>query len=91
MYVKQGADFSQYRSIGLLECYVQFAKDWARDYNENEMDLAAQVTPSDEKRIKDDLSVQFNKVFVTELARNGGLPDRHHAGPRRTDRCGPRC
>jgi hypothetical protein len=71
VYVKQGADFSQYRKIGLLECYVQFAKDWARDYNENEMDLAAQVTPSDEKRITDDLSVQFNKVFVTQLARNG--------------------
>jgi hypothetical protein len=71
VYVKQGADFSQYRSVGFLECYVQFAKDWARDYNQNEQDLAAQVTPEDEKRIKQVLSVQFNKVFVAELARNG--------------------
>lgn len=71
VYVKQGADFSKYKSIGFLECYVQFAKDWARDYNENELDLAAQVTPEDEKRIKNDLSLQFNKVFVAELSRNG--------------------
>ncbi len=71
VYVKQGADFSQYKSVGLLECYVQFAKDWARNYNENEPDLAAQVTPYDEKRIKDDLSLQFNKVFVAELGKSG--------------------
>lgn len=71
VYVKQGADFAQYKSVGFLECYVQFAKNWARDYNEDEPDLAAQVTPYDEKRIKDDLSVQFNKVFVAELGKNG--------------------
>jgi len=71
VYVKQGADFSQYKSVGLLECYVEFAKNWARDYNQNEPDLSAQVTPEDETRIKNDLSVQFNKVFVTELGKNG--------------------
>ena len=71
VYVKQGADFSSYRSVGLLECDVQFAKNWARDYNENELDLAAQVTPDDEKRITNDLSVQFNKVFVAELSKSG--------------------
>jgi hypothetical protein len=71
VYVKQGADFSRYKSVGLLECYVQFEKNWARDYNENEMDLAAQVTPEDEKRIKSDLSDQFNKVFVAELSKKG--------------------
>jgi len=71
VYVKQGADFSQYRSIGLLECYVTFAKNWARDYNENEPDLSEQVTPEDAKRIQTDLSVEFNKVFVEELGKNG--------------------
>ena len=71
VYVKQGADFSQYKSVGLLECYVEFAKNWARDYNQNEPDLSAQVTPEDETRIKNDLSVQFNKVFVAELGKNG--------------------
>lgn len=71
VYVKQGADFSTYKSVGLLECYVEFAKNWARDYNSSEPDLAAQVTPADETRIKNELSAEFNKVFVTELGRNG--------------------
>ncbi len=81
VYVKQGADFSQYKSVGLLECYVQFAKNWARDYNENEMDLAAQVTPEDEKRITDDLSLQFNKVFVAELGKNDDFKIVTEQGP----------
>jgi hypothetical protein len=71
VYVKQGADFSQYKSVGLLQCYVAFAKDWAKDYNQNEPDLAAQVTPEDETRIKNGLSDDFNKVFVKELGANG--------------------
>ncbi len=81
VYVKQGADFSQYKSVGLLECYVQFAKDWARDYNENEPDLTEQVTPDDETRIKNDLSVQFNKVFVAELEKNGDFQIVTKQGP----------
>jgi hypothetical protein len=70
VYVKQGAEFEQYKSIGFLECYVQFAKDWAREYNENEPDLSTQVTPEDETRIKNGLSVEFNRVFVAELGKN---------------------
>jgi hypothetical protein len=73
VYVKQGADFSQYRSVGLLECYVEFAKNWARDYNQNEPDLAAQVTTDDQTRIKNELSAEFNKVFVAELGKDGDL------------------
>jgi hypothetical protein len=71
VYLKQGADFSQYKSVGLLQCYVAFAKDWAKDYNQNEADLSEQVTPDDEARIKNGLSDAFNKVFVAELGRNG--------------------
>jgi hypothetical protein len=71
VYVKQGADASKYKSVGLLECYVEFAKDWARDYNQDAPGLAAQVTPEDQTRIKNALSVEFNKVFVTELGKNG--------------------
>ena len=71
VYVRQGADASQYKSVGLLECYVEFAKDWARDYNQDARGLAAQVTPEDETRIKNALSAEFNKVFVAELGKNG--------------------
>ena len=71
VYVRDGADLGQYRSIGLLECYVQFAKDWARNYNANEPDLTEQITPDVEKRIQSFLSAEFNKVFVAELSQNG--------------------
>jgi hypothetical protein len=82
VYVKPGADFSKYKSIGLLECYVQFAKDWARSYNQqNEMNLEAQVTPEDETRIKNELSLEFNKVFVTELGKNGDFQIVTSQGP----------
>ena len=32
VYIKDGVDLGQYKSVGLLECYVQFAKDWARTF-----------------------------------------------------------
>ena len=70
VYVRDGADLGEYRSIGLLECFVQFAKDWARNYNENEPDLTEQITPDVEKRIQSFLSAEFNKVFVAELSKN---------------------
>ncbi len=82
VYVKPGADFSKYKSIGLLECYVQFAKDWARNYNQqNEMNLGAQVTPEDETRIKNELSLEFNKVFVDVLGQNGDFQIATSQGP----------
>ena len=71
VYVKDGADLGQYKSIGFLECYVQFAKDWASNYNANEPDLTEQITPDVEKRIQSFLSSEFNKVFVEELSKNG--------------------
>jgi len=82
VYVKQGADFSKYKSVGLLQCYVQFAKDWARNYNEqNQMNLGAQVTPEDETRMKNELSVEFNKVFVDVLGQNGDFQIATAQGP----------
>jgi hypothetical protein len=82
VYVKPGAEFSTYKSIGLLQCYVQFAKDWARDYNQqNEMNLGAQVTPADETRMKNELSLEFNKVFVEVLGQNGDFQIATSQGP----------
>ncbi len=81
VYVKDGADFSKYASVGLIECYVQFAKDWASDYNENEPDLTMQVTPDVEKRIASWLSAEFNRVFVNELEKKGGFQVVTQQGP----------
>ena len=71
VYVQDGVDLGQYKSVGFLECYVQFAKDWASNYNANEPDLTEQITPDVEKRIQSFLSAEFNKVFVEELSKNG--------------------
>jgi len=34
MYMKPGADLSQYDKIALLDTYVSFVKNWQRDTNE---------------------------------------------------------
>jgi hypothetical protein len=81
VYIKDGADLSQYKSVGLLECYVQFAKDWAREYNENEPDLTLQITPEVEKRIATWLSEEFNKDFVKELSKNNDFQIVTQQGP----------
>ncbi|MFO1408625.1 MAG: DUF3313 family protein [Steroidobacteraceae bacterium] len=81
VYIKQGVDLSQYKSIGLLECYVQFAKDWVIDYNENEPDLTLQISPDDEKRIASWLSAEFNKDFVEELSKNNDFQIVTQQGP----------
>ena len=81
VYVRDGVDLGEYKSVGLLECLVEFAKDWARDYNENEPDLTRQITPEVEKRIQDFLSAEFNKVFVEELSKNGDFQIVTEQGP----------
>jgi hypothetical protein len=72
VYVKPGATFSQYKRLALLDCYVDFAKDWARNYNQDQPGLAGQVRPSDMDRIKSDLAAEFRKVFTEELQTKGG-------------------
>lgn len=81
VYVKDGVDLGQYKSVGFLECYVQFAKDWATDFNEAEPDLNLQITPDVEKRIQSFLSSEFNKIFVEELSKNGDFQIVTQQGP----------
>ena len=81
VYVKDGVDLGQYKSVGFLECYVQFAKDWATDYNENEPDLNLQITPDVEKRISSFLSAEFNRIFVEELTKNSDFQVVTQQGP----------
>jgi hypothetical protein len=81
VYLKPGATFSQYKRLALLDCYVDFAKDWARDYNENELSLQAQVTPQDMDRIKAGLAQEFRKVFTEELQTKGGYEIVNVAAP----------
>src|SRR6516164_5013523 len=71
VYLKPGATFSQYNRVAILECYVEFRKNWAREYNSEHVELANQVTDSDIQRMKSALSAEFRKVFVNQLTKGG--------------------
>jgi hypothetical protein len=71
VYLKPGATFSQYDRVAILECYVDFRKNWARDYNSEHVGLENQVTDSDIQRMKSALSAEFKKVFVNQLTKGG--------------------
>jgi len=72
VYVKPGATFSQYDRVAILECYVEFEKDWQKDYNNSKVGLEGRVSDKDVERIKTDLAAEFKKVFVKELQGKGG-------------------
>jgi hypothetical protein len=71
VYLKLGAGFSQYDRVAILECYVEFRKNWARDYNSDVVGLENRVTDADVQRMKSALSAEFKKVFVNELTKGG--------------------
>lgn len=72
VYVKPGATFSQYDRVAILDCYVEFEKNWQRDYNSSRVGLEGRVSDKDVERIKSDLAAEFKKVFVEELQTKGG-------------------
>ncbi len=72
VYSKAGAGFGQYRRLAILDCYVEFAKDWQRNYNMNEPDLEMHVSKSDMDRITRELAAEFKRVFTAELQAKGG-------------------
>jgi hypothetical protein len=70
VYVRPGATFSQYNRVAVLDVYVEFSKDWLRDYNRSAT-LSRRISDSDLERAKTDLSAQFKKIFTEELMRGG--------------------
>jgi len=71
VYLKPGATFSQYNRVAILECYVEFRKNYARDYNSEVVGIDDRVTDADIQRMKSGLSAEFKKVFVNELTKGG--------------------
>ena len=71
VYTKPGADLAQYDRIALLDCYVAFRKNWKRDHND-EVPFDERVSDKDMKKIRDELSKEFNKVFTEVLSTKGG-------------------
>lgn len=70
-YVKPGATLDQYTKVKILDTYVQFKKNWERDYNMNEIGLDGRVTDKDAEDIKKRLAAEFRKEFTKVLSKGG--------------------
>lgn len=70
-YAKPGASLDQYSKIKILDCFVQFKKNWQRDYNLDEVGLEGRVTDKDMAQIKQRLASEFARVFTEVLTRGG--------------------
>ena len=72
VYLKPGATFSQYDKVMILDCYVEFAKNWEKDFNNSAVGLQDRVSDQDVQRMKTGLAAEFKKVFIDELQNKGG-------------------
>ena len=70
-YAKPGATLAPYSKVMLLDCFVEFKENWARDYNLNEVGLSGRVTDKDADAIKQRLAEEFREVFTEELTKDG--------------------
>jgi hypothetical protein len=70
-YVRPGATFTQYKKVALLDCYVEFSKDWVKNYNRDQRDPSRKIKESDLDSAKTALQGQFKKIFTEELQKGG--------------------
>jgi len=81
VYLRPGANFSKYDRVALLDCYVEFQKDWQQNYNQSVVDPSKMVTDQDMQRMKSWLAAEFKREFTAELQKGGykvvdfGAPD----------------
>jgi len=81
VYLKPGATFTQYNRVAILDCLVEFEKDWQKDYNNSRMGLEGRVSDKDIERMKTGLATEFKKVFTKELQDKGGYEVVNTAAP----------
>jgi hypothetical protein len=79
-YMKPGVSLEKYDQVKILDCYVEFAKDWQRDYNMDEIGINGRVTNKDVQEISQRLSAEFNKEF-TKVLEKKGYPVVDNVGP----------
>jgi len=70
VYAEPGADLVQYKRIQLLDAYVAFKKNWARDQRSRSADKLS-VTSRDVEKIKTNLAKEFQQVFRKTLEDGG--------------------
>jgi hypothetical protein len=80
-YVRPGATFTQYKKVALLDCYVEFSKDWVKNYNRDQRDPSRQIRDSDLDRAKKALQSDFKKIFTEELQEGGRYQVVDSGGP----------
>jgi hypothetical protein len=72
VYVLPGASLSPYKRIALLDCFVEFEKNWQKDYNAEARGVGRRITEKDMERIKKEVADEFRNVFTKELETDGG-------------------
>lgn len=70
-YLKPGVTLDKYSRVKILDCFVQFRKNWERDYNMNELGLDGRVTDKEAADIQANLAAEFKKVFTEVLTKGG--------------------
>jgi hypothetical protein len=80
-YVRPGATFTQYKRLALIDCYVEFSKEWVKDYNRDQRDPSRQIRDSDLDRAKKALQTDFKKIFTEELQQGGRYQVTDSGGP----------
>lgn len=70
LYWRPGETLESYRRVVLVDCYVEFRKDWLRDQNRGKRSFNL-VTAEDMARIQETLSEEFLEV-VTEVLEEDG-------------------
>lgn len=70
-YAKPGTDLSIYTKVKLLDCYVDFVKDWQKDYNMDQLGLNGRIRDKDAEAIKQKLADEFTKEFTKVLTEKG--------------------
>lgn len=81
VYKKPDATFTQYKRVAIIDCTVEFSKDWLKNYNSSQRDSSRRIGDKDLERAKADLAAQFKKIFTDELATKGGYQISANAAP----------
>ncbi len=72
VYADPDADLAPYKRVMLLDAYVAFKKNWARDYRHRTSTPTA-LSSKEIERIKTKLAAEFKEVFAKVLE-EGGYP-----------------
>lgn len=71
VYVKPGATFGNYNKVAILDCFVEFDKNWQNNYNQTQVDPSNFVSSDDMNRIKKELAEDFTQIFTKVLQAGG--------------------